>query len=64
MGHIAGWIIPFLIFGDGSAMYLWLKKSFGIEPYIFVVLALTILGAITGGILGYKSIDITGRQGR
>ncbi|WP_092487964.1 hypothetical protein [Desulfoscipio geothermicus] len=59
-GHICGWILPFLLFGDGSNLYFGLK-SFGVEPYAAAVVTLTILGAIAGGVAGYLYIKFEKR---
>lgn len=56
IGHIAGWMLSFLVFGDGSSVYMWLRKIVDEEPYVIVVLFLTVTGALVGGLLGYLSI--------
>lgn len=40
---IAGFLLAFLVFGDGSRLYLALQKAMPLEPYIFVALVLSAL---------------------
>jgi len=40
----AGFLGSFLLFGDGSTLYFWLKKLLPIEPYVFVALAFSVIG--------------------
>jgi hypothetical protein len=52
-GNIMGWIWGFLFFGDGSRLYLFLRRIVP-EPYGLIIGGFTIAGAVVGGIVSFS----------
>ncbi len=53
-GGTFGFLLAFILFGDGSELYFWLQKTLQIEPYVFTAVTVSIIAFLFTWVMAFS----------